>query len=242
MLDQAHISRMLEALEIPIAGAIIEPSAAGENFFVFVAVTRDSENRQVPSNRKLHEARQALSVLGATVEFLLTDAQTQDIEAGLRATLLHSFGEDVRNIFLSTENNVAHAWVDPKRALDSAAIAAMQEKARIFLKEFDIPLGSLNTTTGETLPSALACLRVMRQLAPVTASALKDELMRRGFTVPSADWLARRLDALRRGGKIVRLEPGQYALSLRALQELGTIKGRSSPDIARLLALARARR
>ncbi|WP_186123274.1 hypothetical protein [Burkholderia gladioli] len=242
MSDKEQVSRVLAAMDIPVAGAIIEPSSAGDDFFVFVAVGRDSENRQIPSNRKLHEAKRTLANVGASVEFLLTDAKTQDIEAGLRATLLHAFGEEIRNVFLSTDGRSAHAWVDPKKALGASAVEAMKKKAAVFLMEFDLSLDSLSTTTGENLPSAFACLSVLRLKAPMTAPELMEELLRRKFTVPSQAWLGHRLDSLRRNGKILRLESGQYVLSMLTLQELGTTKRRNSPDISRMLALARAGR
>ncbi|MCA8054407.1 hypothetical protein [Burkholderia cepacia] len=242
MFDKEQVASVLAAMDIQIAGAIIEPSAAGDNFFVFVSVGRDTQNRQVPSNKRLHDAKRELANLGAAVEFLLTDAKAQDIEAGLRATLLHSFGEDIRNVFLSTDGHLAHAWVDPKRTLSATAIDAMKKKAAIFLTEFDLSLDSLTTTTGENLPSAFACLSVLRLKAPMAARELLEELVRRKFTVPSQAWLDHRLDALRRNGKIVRLESGQFVLTLRALHELGTAKHRNSPDLSRLLALAQTDR
>ncbi|WP_176057851.1 hypothetical protein [Paraburkholderia sp. BCC1876] len=241
MLDAIQISRLLEELQIRTAGEIIQPSAPGESYFVFIPVTRDSDNRQLPTNRRLQEAKAVLLDAGATVEFLLTDEQTHDIEAGLRATLLHSFADDVRNVFLSLGADSARVWIEPKRALEGLVVAEMRAKAQVYLDELDCRLESLDTTTGENLPSVLACLRAIRHSAPVTTTELRDELIRRGFSIPSPGWLVRRLDAMRRSGKIVWVNHGKYALSLQTLQELGTVKGRSSPDISRLLALARNR-
>jgi len=157
MLDAIQISRLLEELQIRTAGEIIQPSAPGESYFVFIPVTRDSDNRQLPTNRRLQEVKAVLLEAGATVEFLLTDEQTHDIEAGLRATLLHSFADDVRNVFLSLGADSARVWIEPKRALEGLVVAEMRAKAQVYLNELDCRLESLDTTTGENLPSVLAC-------------------------------------------------------------------------------------
>lgn len=242
MLDHAKVITILQEMGINVAGAIVEDSGAPRHLFIHVAVVRDSNNKQVPSNRKLSDARDALlAVEGITVEFLLTDGLHQDIEAGLRATVLHAFGSNVRNVFMSITDGTAQVWIEPKQTLDEVVSKAIFEKVRTYISGFNVELSSLTLTTGENFPSVLGCLRAIRQLAPVTPSDLLQELIIRGFTVPSIDWLKRRLDAMRKKGQVVRLEGNRYVLSLGCIRSLGTIKGRSSPDVTRVLALARRR-
>jgi hypothetical protein len=241
MLDASGLQVTLQSQGIQVNGSIIKDTGTGDAFFVFVEVTRDQDNRQIPSNRKLTEAKRELADQGTIVEFLLSDPATRDIEGGLRATLLHAFGAEVRNAFMSIDDGVAFVWLEPKRNLDESVRADIDAKIKVYLSEFGFRLGSTSVTTNENLPSMLACLRVIRQMAPVASLALKDALTRGGFTVPSIDWLNRRLDSFRRAGKITRLDNGLYVLALKSLRELGTVKGRGSPDIARLLAMARRR-
>jgi len=239
MPDHSKVITILKELDINVAGSIVEDSGAPERLFIHVAIVRDSKNKQVPSNRKLNDARHALAEEGITVEFLLTDGQQQDIEAGLRATVLHAFGSNVRNVFMSTTGGSAQVWIEPKQMLNEAVSKAIAEKVKTYISGFNTELGSLALTTGENVPSALACLRAIRQLAPVDSSELLLELVNRGFTVPSTDWLRRRLDMMRKKGQIVRLGGNRYVLSLGSIRSLGTKKDGASPDITRMLALAR---
>ena len=59
--------------------------------------------------------------------------------------------------------------------------------------------------------------------------------------MPSEGWMAHMADSLRKSGLVVRLKSGKYALSLAGLMALGSAKNAKSPDISRLLDLARLR-
>jgi hypothetical protein len=143
---------------------------------------------------------------------------------------------------MSVEGKSAVVWLEPKKVLDEATRRSIDAKINIYIAGFDLRLGSISITTGENLPSVLASLGIIRQIAPAEATTLKEAFQRAGFSVPSVDWLNRRLDVMRKSGKIVRLEDGRYTLSLRSLRELGTAKnGRTSPDVSRMLALVRPR-
>lgn len=239
MPAEETILQALTAAGIQAAGSIISDSDDPPRYFVPLAVSRDSNNRQIPSNRRLHDCSASLFDLGISVHFLLRDAEAMDAEIGLRATLLHSHIEDIRNVFLSVGPEAAHVWIEPKRLLAETTLSAISDRATRYLDLLGMALGSLSTTTDESLPSKLACMITVRQLAPASLTALSVELSRRGFTIPSAHWLAHRMDALRKGGKIVRLGNGEYTLSRHSLHSLGTSKNARSPDISRLLALAK---
>lgn len=238
MLDQSEVMNFLSALEIPVHGALVQDAAQDGRLYVFVTVTRNSENRQVPSNAALQGAKEQLGLLGAKVDFVLIDGQQRDIETGLRATLLHSFPNEIRNSFLSLVKNNATVWLDAKRELETGTLTEIKEKIKVFLDQFEMVLESLDTTSGQNLPSKTVILRAIRQLSPVSVESLAGHLTGRDFSVPSRDWMVRRLDAIRKSGLIVRLHSGLYTLSLNGLRLLGTAKNRSSPDISRLLALA----
>lgn len=235
---QAALHARLAELGISVVGSIVEDADQHGGYFVRVAVTRDGENLQQPSNRRLNELKAIFASEGMRVEFLLNDSQGQDIEAGLRATLLYAFPAAVRNAFLSVDNRAARVWVEPKHALDEAELRLIERKAGDYLEGVGVHLHKLVVTSDENLPGTLACLTLLRQLAPVSVQDLKAQLERR-FTVPSEDWLKRRLDALRKAGKVVWIADGTYACSLDALRGLGSARGARSPDISRLLALAR---
>lgn len=237
MVNNDLLQMILNQYQIEISGAPILNAEQPDHIYLYVHVKRNSANRQVPSNTKLHAAKKSFIEQGVTVDFLLFDDSMRDTEAGLRATLLHAFGGDIRNVFLSIDGKIAHVWVDPKRQLNDAIKRDMSQKAIAFLSQLDLELGVLASVVGENLPGTLALLKAVRQVAPVNATELKSYLLGRGFIVPSEDWTMRRLDTIRKAGRLVRLKNGKYVLSLRCIKELGTEKNKRSPDIARLLAL-----
>ena len=241
MISGPDLEKRLIAAGIPVSGSAIRDSETGNSFHVFVEVGRDSRGRQVPSNGQLEAEKEQLREIGVLVDFVLTDAMMRDAEAGLRATLLHSFGSMVRNSFLAKDGRNAFVWVVPKRQISDAELDEVSAKARILLTEVGLELAHLTLTTGENLPSKTRCLTMLRLVAPVSSGALAAHLRSAGFVVPSDDWMMRRLDGLRKAGQVVRLKSGLYAVTLQTLRGLGTVKGRASPDLSRLLALVKPR-
>ena len=96
-----------------------------------------------------------------------------------------------------------------------------------------IPLSALN------LPTKFEMLRLIRRLSPVNCDRLKTALEEQNYDVPSLEWINKQFDLLRKNRLVIRLTDRTYALTAEGLHRMGTVKGRSSPDIARLLALAR---
>lgn len=207
--------------------------------FVPIAIARDTSGRQIPANSTLHRLASLLGQLGVNVQFLLRHERSEEIELGLRATILHSHIDHVRNVFASLEPARARVWIEPKHTLTEDQLLEIKARAHAFLQLFDITLAAILLTTEELLPSKLAMLSVIRQLSPASLPDIAQELARRGLPVPSTDWLARRLDALRKSSDVVRQSGGTYVLTRGALHRLGTVKSRRSPDLSRLLALAR---
>lgn len=242
MISRVAIQEILNEHCIQLSGEPVQYGEQPNHIYLFVLIERDRANRQVPSNAKLKAAREAFLAKEVTVDFLLFDAAASDAEAGLRATLLHAFGNYVRNVFLTVERRAASVWIDPKRQFDDVVRKEMSTKAELFLSELDLRLNSLTSLTGENLPGPYAMLRAIRQLAPVDLEGLSTHLKEKGFSIPSVDWVNRRLDALRKSGQVVRLGTGRYVLALSCIRALGTKRNRQSPDISRLLALAVARR
>lgn len=237
MAEKIDLVNLLAQEGLSVQGAVIKDSSGNGQVFVYVPVRRNSEGHQVPSNRSLHRIQSSLLEEGLKVEFILTDSHSQDIEAGIRATMLHAFGDDVRNAFLSTEGCSATVWLEPKREISMATHSAIERKIRAFLREVGLELSSVLSTNSESLPSKFALLKALRHVAPADVAKLKAELILRGLTVPSEDWLRRKLDTLRKGDSIVRLGNGSYAIPAKTLDSLGTQRVGGSPDVARLLAL-----
>ncbi len=242
MINASEVEEQLLAAGIPVTGAAVRGAEGDGAFHVFVEVRRDARGRREPSDAQLDNAKAMLHQAGVVVDFVLTDVTVRDAEAGLRAMLLHSFGASVRNCFLASHGRDAFVWIVPKRQIADVEHREIVERARSFLGDVGLVLQQLTSTTGENLPSKSRCLVSLRLSAPVAPPQLAQRLREEGFVVPSDDWMVRRLDVLRKGGMVIRMKSGNYALTLHALRSMGSVKGARSPDISRLLALARTGR
>jgi hypothetical protein len=238
MLKYDELENLVAENDIVVSGRIIKDENVDNLYYVFVEVTRSNNNLQIPSNKKLEEIKSALSIRNISVQFILTDGTKRDIEIGLRASLLHSYGSIIRNVFLSIDRSNASVWLVPKRRLFDDEQIAIRKTVSLFLDHFDIKLNAVRLTIDENIPTSTACLIALRQLSPTDPATLVDALRKKGFDVPSTDWISRKLDSLRKSGRVVRLKSGKYALSLFSLRALGTGKGSRSPDISRMLALS----
>ncbi|TXH57794.1 MAG: hypothetical protein E6Q97_03760 [Desulfurellales bacterium] len=239
MATEEQVQEALRREELEPLGRIVLSKDEPETAFVTIAVARDASGKQQPSNASLHLTAKRLRLQGINVQFLLRYEQAEEIESGLRATVLHSHIDHVRNVFVSLSANEARIWIEPKHALSAETIREIEDRSQTFLALFDVQLTEILLTSEELLPSKLAILTTIRQLAPAPMTAIAAELLKRGLTVPSDDWLKRKLDLMRKDKDIVRLESGKYVLTRYTLHRLGTAKSFRSPDIARLLALAR---
>ncbi len=239
MIDIISLDSILVKHEIKLSGKIADQESVSKKIYAFVLIERNNENKQTPSNRAISSAKKEIEETGQEIDFILVDHEQHDLEAGLRATLLHHYGDDVRNAFLSIENSSAHIWIDQKRPIDANLLSKIEDKSLIFLEQVGVSLGEISTTSDHNVPTKTACIRTIRQLAPVSFSMLTEQLKSAGFTIPSDNWLSRRLDSIRKSGQIIRLSTGDYALTLDGLKIQGTAKNRSSPDLKRMLALAR---
>lgn len=234
----------LAAEGLSVAGVVERAGEDEVGFFVYVPVVRDKSGKQSPSNHKLKKIRNSFSERCVVLEFLLTDEVANDIESGLRATLLFAYPDAIRNSFMSLDSSNAHVWIDPKpNAVEH--LEKIDSTVRSYLKKFKLSLVALAFTVDENLPTGFSMLRLLRIFAPVSLGVFSSKLQERKFTIPSEDWLRRKLDGLRKKGLVVWLkgegdQPHGYALSLKALRGLGTDKKRSSADITRLLAIARS--
>ncbi|CAM4265731.1 hypothetical protein COAQ111491_13975 [Comamonas aquatilis] len=216
---------------------------AGDNrFFVFIHVDFDEHGKQRPSRTAIDAATETLKNQNLVVEVLLVDTRTLDIEAGARASLLHAYPDAVRNVFLSVIEQSVNVWIDAKRSLDEQLRKSIAERLIVYLEQFDLKFESLATLGEGNVPGKLALLRAVRIGAPATLDSVMNLLQASGFTVPSLDWLRRKLDGYRRFGDVLRLGDGTYALKAVTMSAMGSSRTARSPDISRLLALARGKR
>jgi hypothetical protein len=115
-------------------------------------------------------------------------------------------------------------------------------RSGLLLKAMDLSLrhlcfGSLSDAT----PTDAQIFRLLFAMAPVTPADLETGLTAAGHTVPSIEWLKRRLDRLTREKFILWQEGDEFVLTEKGVSSLPRSLNRNSPDIQRALALARRR-
>jgi hypothetical protein len=234
-----EIRSLVARYELPLAGEVLLNPATDNVVLISIYVTRDAHGRRSPSGKILAELSEAVAQAGATAEYLLIDETAQQLEEGVKASLLNSFPSLVRNSYLSVTDGVAQVWVEKKKDLTDDERARLTEHVRTYARLFNLRGASLHVMSDFALATPTEVLRVVRKLAPATCEQVCAELESRGFSVPSLQWVNHRFDLLRKSGLVVRMPDATYCLTWEALHQLGTVKDKRSPDIGRLLALAR---
>jgi hypothetical protein len=234
-----EVRSAVAAFHLPLAGEVLLNPSVDNGVLVSIYVSRDAGGRRIPSGKTIAKLTEAILAVGATAEYLLIDETAQQLEEGVRASLINSFPSLVRNSYLTVTDGVAQVWVEKKKDLSDDERARLTEHVRTYARLFNLRGASLHVTSDFALATPTEVLRAIRRLAPANCEQICRELEDRGFSVPSLQWVNHRFDLLRKGGLIVRMSDRTYALTRKALHQLGTIKNKRSPDIGRLLALAR---
>lgn len=236
-----RIRELLAAHGAELAGELVANPGIPNGIYLPLRLSRDTSGRQLPSHRDLANLRSDLAGAGFSAEFLLIDREARSLEDSLRASLISSFPELVRNSFLTMTDGAANIWVDNKREISDEDAARITSAINEYRKLSSFKRFKVHFITEESLATNTEILALIRKLAPVGCDGIESALSERGFSVPSLDWINRKFDAMRKAGLVVRLSNGTYVLTAHALHRLGTLKNRHSPDISRLLALARRR-
>lgn len=240
-MEAADIIRKTAAEHgIAVISDPIADTADPGSYFVNVAVTKNQRGQQVPGHKALADARQVLLAFSIRPKYILVDPAFDQAENGLRGSLLSSYPDIVRNVFLSVQDGKLRAWLDTKRDLSSDELRNVESHVAECGKRLKVRTTSVLLISSEPVPNNTEILTFIRKHAPVTCEALKHRLEERGFLVPSLDWINRKFDTLRKSGLVVRIADRTYAVTSEGLHRLGTSKGRRSADVTRLLALARS--
>lgn len=239
MRSLKDITGFLEGRGFKLSGPLARQDGDNATLYAFIEVSRNLEGHQKPSNIQLSQVSEYLKGKGIDVSFILNDISNLDFETGLRATLLHAFPDLIRNAFLSIEKGDGVVWIVPKRTAIRENMEQIRNRTAIYLENAGISLAEIKLTVDENLPSRTAILSELRIAAPASPEQLAERLEAKGFSVPPIDYLTRHLDALRKANRVIRRKDAKYCLTASALKVLGTVKRGSSPDITRLLDLAR---
>ena len=170
-----------------VVGDIVSSPSTQNAYFVPLRLTRRADGGKSPSGRTLATVRSNLLNLGYLVDFILVDEETRDVEESLRASLLSSFPNNVRNSFLSLDQENLRAWIDFKALPDAKTTRRLEEHLRKFAELFSLPTLFMTPIGEADTATRIAILSAVRQLAPVDVGTLTKELAARGHEVPSRD-------------------------------------------------------
>jgi len=239
MPDALEITNKLLASGVTLVGDLVQDAGDENKYYAFTKVIRDDAGAQRPSNHALRKITDSFNEVLLQVTFILVEDDREDILANVKAMLLRTFPEFVRNVFPTFGDQGVVVWVEPKKLLQPDEEATLISKSEEFLEFLNTPLVSFHITTTQNIPTRTACLNLIRLHSPLDQQRLRAELLARGFHIPSDDWLSNMLDKLRKADFILRRKNGQYTLTLFGLEALGSAKNRRSPDIVRALDIAR---
>ena len=239
MSDVDNIAAYLIEYGLVLSASIIQNPLDESSYYVFVQKNISDRGAEEPTRAAIERMRGQLQSKGHHVEFILTGGSYRDAEAGVRALVTSILPELVEGCFISVEGRTATIWVTPKRSLQQDEHQVLNESCSTYIRSLKLIYGGINFTPSDNHPSKLVCLKIIRTHAPVCLDQIISLARAKAFDVPSAEWMSKNLDNMRKSGQVIRLKNGAYALTLDALKSLGTAKDASSPDIARLLDLAR---
>lgn len=238
MRERDLILQTLGRYNIEPAGEFVQNPDLTNGVYVPVKVSRVAGKTR-PSQRALAALKRDLAEARLEAEFILVDPKAKSVEGDLRASLLASHPNLVRNAFVSIEAGRTEIWIDEKSTLSSNEKGALDKLVSECLKRQGLKQDSLQFVGETALATNSEILALIRNSAPIDIEGIAALLRQRDFPVPSIDWLNRKLDALRKSGALISLADRSYVLSAESIHKLGTRKDRHSPDVARLLALAR---
>ena len=242
MYSDEQLANPFKIEGLQIVGQIVR----GENpadIYVQIQSSVKADGAKSPSRTQLAVLVRQFQVMGLELHPLLVNADREKFEELLRATLFFAFPDQLRNIFCSITSMRVSVWVEPKQPLSPALRASISKAAQKFCESQEFELEQFVAAGEAETPGKTAILAALRQIAPATLKDLRRTLDARNFTVPSEDWLSRKMDTYRKAHDVVFTLDKRYALTADTLKAIGTSKiGKKSLDVSRLLALWKASR
>lgn len=238
-LHEDTVRTIFTKSNVAIVGDIVHDDSSGD-VYVQVESYVTSDGKKSPSRSQLVQIKNELAQRKVNLHILLSSKQEGQFEELLRGTLFLAFPDILRNVFCSLSVGQALVWIESKKPLTTELRTAIENAAEKFCESQKFTFNGMAMIGEVDTPGKVAILTALRTIAPASISDLAAKLTTKGFTIPSTDWLNRRLDSYRKSKNIILTTNKKYVLSIESLSSLGTSnKGARSPDISRLLAIWR---
>lgn len=241
MENDSFIKQTLLAYGVNLIGELTPDKIVDDGVLAFIEVNRSDVGSQVPSNFQLRKIIEFFENEGIFVQLVLVENGAEDIQASIKSMVFRYFPELIKNVSASFDNKGVIVWLEPKHKFEEYEMLLLEKKMQQLLDVLNIKLLGVKFINVENLPTKTALLKYIRQYAPITQAILAVKLTERKFVIPNDDWLSNALDSLRKSQFIFRNKKGDYIVTFIGLVALGSDKDRRSPDINRLLDLARRR-
>lgn len=198
-----------------------------------------SEKARAMMARRLRQDLSIQTVINqspSSTNLVISDALTKMLEFNLGDNLIHAV------ISISSQNYADVIAYTRDSALNGDEIAKENLKRKIsdLLSAYDVNLANFFfNELADEVPTPYQIMRKLYTLAPVQLEKIQSALKLEGSPCPSAHWLKRQLDHLQTNHLVVWQQSGCYVLSAQGLAMIPGLRGRTSPDIERALAISR---
>ncbi len=224
--------------------SVIDGSSDGE-VIVFISASHVGQKISVDktSRRQLsHLKRIAERELGLRVDFRITDDECEaDIESGITALFHKAWQRSDVKVYLSVSlDKYADLWIDaPPMSIAGKVSTDINNTVKEYLENVGLVLHKIYLY-GALVPYTAIVLRSVKVLQPTTAEEVEKYLAKRGFKKVPIRWIKSQLDRLRKKN-LITWSNETYSITYAGLSSLPIIRGRSSSDIERALALGKRR-
>lgn len=239
MGELEEIAEAFEDRGINLVGSVVKDRDAIRHL-VFVSVEFDENTgAQTPTNYAISRVEREVEEQFGAITVILVRRGDEDISSSIKSMLIRRYPDKIRNVFSSVKCDWVSVWVDPKSPTTKEKSDEMMQAVSGLVQHFELALVDFVNTSEVNLPSETTCIGVIRKKAPVAIPEILAELTTRGFEVPGEEWLSRVLDRWRKKNLIHRKANGEFVMTVRGLNALGSAKNRRSPDVGRALDMAR---
>lgn len=239
MLSAAEVLHELEEKGLRPVGLPVENPDKPNSYLIFLRRTYDKDGNAVPSKRKMDIAIKRLVDRGVAVNVAILDEKASDLDKAVAALLATKFPDSVQSSVVSLENNEGLISINLSDGVEDPDITAMEQAVTEFLGLHGFAMLSFIFSTPRPTATVTAFIGMLRKHAPVSLEELGQRLVDAGFEQPTDAWMNRAFDRWRKKGVLFRRPDGRFILTSAGLKQVGTKRGRTSPDVTRALAAAR---
>lgn len=211
------------------------PSLVADGRTYLVIVDRETDRRRLNAFLKV------LRHQGVPIQIGFATVRDNAFEIAVRESVVMRFGEVIYDVSTSRSpsgTSVSITYYENEKIASNEIRDHVQELSVLFgVEQLRLSIGEKSLK-----PGATEFLQLARVFAPVTCERMQEIIQDRGYPTPELEWINHQFDLFRKRGFLIRREDRSYVLTLPGLLALGSGKSKFSPDVRRVLDLARARK